>query len=91
MPRKRIRAKRRLDRFAGAEAWSDVFEFGFAFFDDFSLETGVQTDGNGRVPPETAEIAWHVYGPTFIAERGRETSEGKPLWALEQFGEPHAG
>ena len=50
MPRKRIHRKRRQDAYAGAEAWSDVFESGRAMFDDFSLDTGVETDSNGRVP-----------------------------------------
>lgn len=91
MPRKRTHRKRRLDRHAGADAWADVFEFGFAVFDDFTAETGVETEAGGKVPDSTAWAAWQAYGPTFIEAKGRQLPAGKPLWALQQFGEPHAG
>ena len=92
MPRRRrIEKRRRLDRFEGAEAWADVFRSGRAMFDDFPMETGVAMDRGGCVASEDARAAWNTYGPTFLAQHGREGPRGRGLWALKQFGEPNAG
>lgn len=99
MPRKRhIDKRRRMDPYEGAEAWADVFRSGFALFDDFTDETGVQleprTAPNGapmrgmRPARSDSEAAWRTYGAAYIALNGRERHDGRPLWALEQFGEP---
>ena len=88
MPRSLRRTKRRVDAYSGAEAWSDYFQFGFAMFDDFAVETGVAVDSANHVPEATAWAAWQAFGPAFIALNGRETERGEPHWALKQFGEP---
>lgn len=99
MPRKRTHGKRRLDPYSGAEAWNDVFRTGFAIFDDFTAETGVAleprfVDGTDiptkpLAPPRAAtEEAWRAYGPAFLALYDREDRDGRPVWALRQFGEP---
>lgn len=88
MPRKRTHAKRRMDAWTGAKAWADVFRAGFAVFDDFTDETGVETGPNGRVPLEAAAAAWGEYGSAFLELYGHETAPGRPSWAIEQFGEP---
>ena len=88
MPRKRTHGKRRLDAHSGAEAWKDLFALGHSIFDDFTLDTGVETDRVGRVPVEAAEEAWRAYGAVYLALNGRETAKGDAPWALTQFGEP---
>jgi hypothetical protein len=55
------------------------------------MDSGVKADRYGRVADEDAQAAWNAYGPTFLAEHGREGLRGRPLWALEQFGEPCHG
>jgi|SRR5215217_2488710 len=98
MPRKRTHRKRRLDPIAGAEAWSDVFQTGFALFDDFEDATGVKLEP--RVLPNGAstkplsptlqdsEAAWRAYGAAFLALYGRKETNGQPVWAIQNFGDP---
>lgn len=87
MPRRRRHAKaRRRDLRAELEAWRVMFESGFAFDGDLDAY-GYSSDP----PREVTAEAWQRLGAHFIAERGRETDTGKPLWALEQFGEPCHG
>lgn len=88
MPRKRTRSLRRVDVRSGAEAWQDYFEFGFAMFDDFGRDTGVEPGQDHRVPREAALHAWRCYGVAFLALFGRAGDKGDPHWALTEFGEP---
>ena len=98
MPRKRTHGKRKLDPYSGAEAWSDVFQTGYATFDDFTDLTGVELEPrslpNGaptqRLAPalSDSEAAWQAYGPAFLTLYDHETSRGEMIWALRQFGEP---
>ena len=90
MPRKRTIGKRRMGPQEGAQAWQDVFLGGAAIFDDFTDETGVDTDRHGKVAESAAWAAWQAYGAIFLSFHGRERRDGRPLWALEQFGEPYA-
>jgi hypothetical protein len=86
MPRKRRNDKRRLDWRAEMEAWENMFCHGYFLFDDEPLTLGLPQKPDRAVIAE----AWQRLGPSFIATHGRETDTGRTLWALEQFGEPHA-
>ena len=83
MPRKRTHGKRRLDWRAELEAWSTMFECGFAWDGDL-MPLGLSP----KPEPAVIEEAWKRLGPQFIAARGRRTGTGQALWAIEQFGEP---
>jgi hypothetical protein len=86
MPRRRRTAKRRrLDIRAELECWETMFKCGFAFDGDLDAY-----GYSGNAPDEVTAEAWQRLGSRFIAEHGRETDTGKRLWALDQFGEPHA-
>jgi hypothetical protein len=83
MPRKRTHAKRRADWRAELEAWDSVFSCGFAFDGD------LQAIGLSDDPPlPMIHDAWQRLGERYVAEHGRETDLGRPIWALTQFGEP---
>ena len=92
MPVKRRLEKRRFDPHGEAEAWSGIFQCGFAMFDD-EPETlaafGVELDGYGRPDESVAEDAWRRLGETYLATR--TPTPGRDPWALTQFGDPHAG
>jgi hypothetical protein len=85
VPAKRKVHKRRLDWRTELEAWSCMFECGFAFDADLD-PLGLPPDPEENVVAE----AWRRLGAIFIAQHGRENCLGQPIWALLQFGEPNA-
>ena len=83
VPVKRRVDKRRLDWRAELEAWSSMFESGLAFDDDLT-PLGLPPNPQESVIAE----AWQRLGGLFLAHHGRKDCLGRPVWALERFGEP---
>ena len=87
MPVERRADKRRLDPAAELAAWSMVFACGRDHFHDLP-RIGVRTDDHGP-DRAAAEDAWRRLGARFLAEP--QDPHLTPCWALQEFGEPHAG
>lgn len=84
MPRKR-RASKHRDLRAEYETWQSIFDCGFDFFGELPA-LGVPTDAYGRPERDHAKVAWRRHGGAFLESHRPEGT----IWALEQFGEPHA-
>jgi hypothetical protein len=85
-----IRRARRLSPTDELKAWACTFKSGRNYFPDL-LAIGVE--GDAVTNPTTyaaAEEAWHRLGARYMAEREGRRYGDEPLWALEEFGEPHA-
>lgn len=82
--------RRRTDkRSAAADAWDEVFVFGFDMLHRASM-AGIKIDERLRPDMGEARAAWLRYGAQFLSEYG---DDGDP-WALTAFGKPggmHAG
>ena len=81
--------KRRASRASEIEAWRDVFECKFDFFNDLP-DIGVNTDEYGCPDREVTQEAWRRLGAEFMVEwRSIEHRPGQSEpWALLEFGEP---
>jgi hypothetical protein len=88
MPVKRRIQKRRLSPAAELEAWRELFDCGHDFFNDLEL-LGFPGGDCDRAAQQAARLAWRRFGATFM-ETWRSDVRSRP-WALEQFGDPHAG
>jgi hypothetical protein len=78
--------KRRVSPEREFEVWSAVFDTGYDFFDELP-ELGFPRQGHGKINPDLAREPWRRFGARWLAERENERRV-RPLWALEEFGEP---
>ncbi|WP_152536149.1 hypothetical protein [Mesorhizobium loti] len=81
MPVRRKTQKRSADV---AVAWAPYFEEGCVLLCQLDM-VGIPTTHGEPDDAEAAEVAWHTYGPDFMASR--EASADEP-WALGEYGLP---
>lgn len=76
--------RKRIDRHSrAAEAWSEIFIYGFDMLNR-AHAAGVRVDDRLEPDHEEARAAWQRYGGAFLADYpGRDVP-----WALTEFGKP---
>ena len=90
MPVKRRTPKRRTNLAAELEAWATYFDCGHDFFNELP-RIGVDCERSRGPERAVAEEAWHRLGARYLADPEPKLKPHSELWALKEFGEPHAG